>query len=104
MINVSSHEMAPLLPRLLALVRGGEEIYITEEGQLVARMVPAAAPAVSTEGQSEDDDERPWRGVLAVPRGHRQAQSVSTSLPMNALPKRSGGVGMAWHRTDGINE
>ncbi len=103
MVNISSHEIAPQLPRLLALLRQGEEINITEEGQSVARLVPVpVTPSLSI--TDDDEQERTWRGVLVTPRHRRQPQAVSTSLPVDTLPKRRRAVGMGWHRTDRVDD
>ena len=76
MVIIPSHEIAPQLPRLLALLRQGEEINITVEGLGVARLVPVpVAPTSSI--PYEDDEERPWRGVLVTPRHRRQTQSIT---------------------------
>ena len=103
MVNISSQEIAPQLPRLLALIRRGEEINITEEGQSVARLAPLpSAPTPPLTG--DDEEEGPWRGVLVTPRPRRQTQSVSTSLPIDTLPKRRRAVNMGWHRTEGADD
>jgi antitoxin (DNA-binding transcriptional repressor) of toxin-antitoxin stability system len=100
MVTISSLEIAPQLPRLLALLRRGEEINITEEGQSVARLVPipsAPIPPLT----DENEEERPWGGVMVSPRSRRQTQPAPTTLPIiDTLPKRSRAVNMGWHRTD----
>ena len=55
-MNISSHELAALLPRLPELLGRGEEINIIVEGLGVARLVLAPvtpAPSTPTDGKEE---------------------------------------------------
>lgn len=73
MTVVTTSEAQAMLPRLLASVAQGEEVLITDGGLPVARLIqPAAAmPASPTqvgipEADSEEEDDRPWRGIFAI--------------------------------------
>jgi antitoxin (DNA-binding transcriptional repressor) of toxin-antitoxin stability system len=47
MTRVSPQDVAAQLPVILSRVAQGEEFVVTDHGQAVARIVPAAAPATS---------------------------------------------------------
>jgi antitoxin (DNA-binding transcriptional repressor) of toxin-antitoxin stability system len=73
MTIVTTSEAQAMLPRLLASVAQGEEVLITHGGLPVARLTQPAAPKPiplaqigKAEADSEEDDDRPWRGVFAI--------------------------------------
>ena len=68
MVNIPSHELALQLPRLLAMLRLGEEINITEDGLLVARLLPVPSTTESSP---------PRRRRAAVAGSARHASSPS---------------------------
>ena len=73
MTIVTTSEAQAMLPRLLASVAQGEEVLITDGGLPVARLIQPAVPRRAPLAQggipetgSDEEDDRPWRGVFAI--------------------------------------
>ena len=45
-----------------------------------------------------DEDERPWRGILRLPRRRQALLSEAPLLPPGPLPRRQPTAQMNWHR------
>lgn len=97
-ISVSTLEADARLPDLLGLVAGGEEVAITDNGRVVARLVPPLPE------EDADDGGRPWRGVFAPPRPRKDALALPPVPALDTLPRRPVRVNMNWHRTDADGE
>lgn len=83
--------MADLLGRVLR----GEEIPITKDGKIVARLVPpAAAPPVA---EDDDDDDRPWRGLF-VPDAPFPTKPWPPPPDVENMPQRKPDISFGWHR------
>ena len=74
MTIVTTSEAQAMLPRLLASVAQGEEVFITDGGLPVARLIQPASPrpaplaqiGTPETGSDEEDNDRPWRGIFAI--------------------------------------
>jgi antitoxin (DNA-binding transcriptional repressor) of toxin-antitoxin stability system len=73
MTTVTTLEAQARLPQLLASVALGEEVLITDGGLPLARLSQPdihrptlPVPARASEADTDEDDDRPWRGVFAI--------------------------------------
>ena len=84
MTTVNASDPAVSLLSLLALIRRGESVLVTEGGATVATLVPTEA----------DEESRPWRGVFA---DISTASGIGSLPPEPALPERRvAGPNLSW--------
>lgn len=48
--------------------------------------------------EEEESFDRPWRGILVLPRSQKKIFSRGLPLANSQLPKRSPSLNMKWHR------
>jgi len=106
MTVVNTLEAQATLTQLLARVAAGEEVVITDGGQPVARLVAAHLPSLEDRARPElspaddEDEARPWRGILLVDRPREAETGGALTLPTGPILARTVPFDILWHRAD----
>jgi antitoxin (DNA-binding transcriptional repressor) of toxin-antitoxin stability system len=107
MTIVTTVEAQANLGQLIASLAQGEEVLITDGGlpvaQLVRPNVPQAiaraqTPTTTAKQGQDEDDERPWRGVLAIESPGQAYPCGKLHLPPEPLPPTREPVDILWDR------
>jgi hypothetical protein len=69
-------------------------------GKLAADVAGSKVQAAAHVSESEDRDERPWRGVCVLPRARRPLFPVATALPVTEFHRRRRIPNLSWLRAD----
>jgi antitoxin (DNA-binding transcriptional repressor) of toxin-antitoxin stability system len=107
MTIVTTSEAQANLGQLIAGLALGEDVLITDGGLPVAQLVrpnvprtiaPPTVPATTPDRAQDENDERPWRGVLAIESPGQAYPSGKLHLPPEPLPPTQEPVDILWDR------
>ena len=110
MTIVTTSEAQAMLPRLLASVAQGEEVLITDGGLPVARLIqpsalrPALAQVGTPETGSDEEDDRPWRGVFAIEGPGEPYPSGQLHLPSEPQLPDAHPADILWDRVNATDD
>jgi antitoxin (DNA-binding transcriptional repressor) of toxin-antitoxin stability system len=100
-----------MLPRLLASVAQGEEVLITDGGLPVARLILPAAPMLASlaqpeipEADSDEEDDRPWRGVFAIEGPGEPYPDSQLHLPSEPQLPETHPADILWDRVNATDD
>lgn len=111
MTIVTTSEAQAMLPRLLASVAQGEEVLITDGGLPVARLIQPAAPmpaslteAETPQADSDEEDDRPWRGVFAIEGPGEPYPGGQLHLPSEPQLPEARPADILWDRVNATDD
>lgn len=111
MTIVTTSEAQAMLPRLLASVAQGEEVLITDGGFPVARLIQPATPMPASLAQigrpqadSDEEDDRPWRGVFAIEGPGEPYPGGQLHLPSEPQPPEARPADILWDRVNATDD